>query len=62
MQTVKDGIFTFLGRPKFYDDDFGKPRRPKYESPQDTDLDEIYFEEEDLFDAALIEEIVVLPF
>ena len=64
MQTIKDTVFTVIGRPKFFDDGFTnseETKKKKYETPQDDDLDEIYVPPSlDLLEN--IEDVVVLPF
>ena len=57
MKTVKDAVFEFIGRPKFFDEGYSNKTRKekKYEAPQDTELETVY-----VFDGldALFEEIV----
>ena len=57
MKTVKDAVFEFIGRPKFFDEGYSNKTRneKKYESPQDTELETVY-----VFDGLdeLFEEIV----
>ena len=66
MGTIKDAVFEFIGRPKFYDVGYSNETaaEPAYEAPQDTDMDAIYVVPDGLdeFIAEIIPEIEVFEF
>ena len=64
MQSIKDYVFEVIGRPRFFDKDFSNDqlKKPKYKSPNDIDLDEIYVEEENDVVDNLVDEVVVFEF